>query len=467
MEPGTPEQEASGRAINSATPLDINDDLIHDAAASVIGRRRNLFLMPFASNMPPPSRYGWTVLAATFVTMILLYGIWYGYSVFLVTLLREFGWSRSLVSGAFSSFVMVHGLLGPAIGWLLRRFGPRRLIMAGGGLMGLAMFLMAETTQWWHLYLAFGILAAVAMSLAGWIPSVVLVGGWFPDRYGTAIGIMGSGIGVSIFALTPTAQLLIETFGWRWAYRILAMAVVAWVLPAALWLVRDPPGGDRPGAGIASCRDSERGGSAHGYWTLAGALRTWQFWGAAGVYFTGNFVTQMLLIHQVAYLVDHGVPVMTAAALGGIVGLVSIAGKIGWGALSDRTTRPLAYGLAFACVAASIGGLVLAGRYPASFLPYLYAVLIGVGYAAMAPLAPAVANDLFGGPGFSMIFSTMYTLGALGLAAGTWSAGWIFDASGSYAGALWLGLLMATVSPLLMWSVAPRRPVPEPSRPDR
>jgi len=419
--------------------------------------------MPTDPKMELPSRRGWIVVAATFITQILIYGIWYGYSVVLVSLLREFGWSRSLVSGAFSTFVMVHGLLGPVIGWLLRRFGPRRLIMAGAVLMGFAMFLMAETTQWWHLYLAFGILAAFAMSLAGWIPSVVLVGGWFPDRYATAIGIMGSGIGVSIFALVPLTQVLIETFGWRWAYRILALAVVAWVLPATLCLVRDPPPGDPPKVGSTSHRHTECGGSASGYWTLASAVRTWQFWGVAGVYFTGNFVTQMLLIHQVAYLVDHGVPVMTAAALGGAVGLVSIGGKIGWGALSDRTTRPLAYGLAFACVAVSIGGLVLAGWYPTSYLPYVYAVLIGIGYAAMAPLLPAIASDLFAGPGFSMIFGALYTLGGCGLAAGTWSAGWIFDVTGSYSGALWLGLVMTALSPVLMWMVAPRRPHPAPS----
>jgi MFS family permease len=406
-------------------------------------------------SMPP--RRGWLIIASTFVTLILLYGVWYGYSVFLVTLLHEFGWSRSLVSGAFATFVMVHGLLGPVIGWLLRRFGPRRLIMSGVVLMGVAMFLMAETTVWWHLYVAFGLIAASAMSLAGWIPSVVLVGGWFPDRYGTAIGIMGSGIGVSIFALIPLAQLLIDGFGWRWAYRILAMAVVAWGLPATFFLVRDPPPADRPKAGDPSQLPARGRGSASGYWTFADAVRTWHFWGVAGVLFTGNFVTQMLLIHQVAYLVDHGVPVMTAATLGGIVGLASVAGKIGWGALSDRTTRPLAYGLAFLCVSASIGGLVLAGRHPASLFPYLYAVLIGVGYAAMAPLPPAIANDLFAGPGFSMIFSVMYTMGGLGLAIGTWIAGWIFDASGSYAGALWLGLLMALLSPLLMWMAAPRR----------
>lgn len=139
------------------------------------------------------------------------------------------------------------------------------------------------------------------------------------------------------------------------------------------------------------------------------------------------------------------------------MGLVSIVGKIGWGALSDRTPRPLAYSLAFACVALSVGALVLAGRYPTSSLPYLYAALIGIGYAVMAPVPPAFTNDMFAGPGFSMIFSAVYTMGGLGLAAGTWSAGWIFDATGSYAGALWLGLAMALVSPLLMWIVAWRR----------
>jgi MFS family permease len=413
--------------------------------------------MPTDPKVKPPSRRGWIVVAVTFVNLSLFYGAWYSYSVFLVALLREFGWSRSLVSGVFSTFLAVHGLLAPAVGWLLSRFGPRTAILCGSVVTGLGLVLSAETTEWWHLYLAFGGIAAVGVTFAAWLPSVVLVRSWFPDRVGTAIGIASSGIGVGIFALVPLAQLLIDAFGWRWAYRLLAVAIVAWVVPATAMLIRDPSVTEG-GAQATSAPSVPVGrGSAMTYWTLGTAYRTWGFWGVAGVYFSGNFVTQMLLIHQVAYLVDHGVPILTAAALGGVAGLVSIAGKTGWGVLSDRTTRALAYGLAFVCVAASIGALVLAGWYPTSYLPHFYVILIGLGYGAMAPLLPAIASDLFAGRGFSLIFGTLYTVGALGLAAGTWSAGWIFDATGSYAGALWLGLVMAALSPLLMWIVARRR----------
>jgi len=113
----------------------------------------------------------------TFVTLGLTYGVWYSYSVFLVALLREFGWSRSVLAGAFSVFVMVHGLSGPALGWLVERLGPRRVVMAGSALIGAGLLLAAETRAAWQLYLAFGVVTAVGVSSSGWVPSVVLVRG--------------------------------------------------------------------------------------------------------------------------------------------------------------------------------------------------------------------------------------------------------------------------------------------------
>jgi MFS family permease len=409
--------------------------------------------------MNQESRGGWTILATSFITLAVIYGVWYSYSVFLVAFIREFGWSRSLVSGVFAVFSLIHGGLGPPVGWLLRRASPRRVILAGVGVMALGLCLTAQTTTWWHLYLAFAGITALGISLNGWIPQVILVQGWFPDRVGSAMGIASAGIGVGIFAFVPLVQFLIDWCGWRWALGALAVVTVGWGLPSALWLIQDPPAFARApsGAGEAPAPAESR---AH--WTLTTALRSWHFWGLASVFFMANFVTQMLMIHQVAYLVDHGVPPMIAATVGGAVGLVSIGAKPGWGMLSDRTSRELAYTLAAGCIVASIGLLVLAGRHPASFLPYLYAVLMAFGYGVLSPVFPAAAADLFSGPGFSTIYGALYTVICLALASGPWIAGHVFDLTGSYAVALWIGLGMAVVSPTLLWIVAPRRPNPRP-----
>ncbi len=315
--------------------------------------------------LPTMAARGRTAVAVTFVTLGLTYGIWYSYSVFLVALLRDFGWSRSVLAGAFSLFVMVHGLSGPVLGWLVERFGPRRVIVTGAALIGAGLALAAETRAAWQLYLAFGVIAAAGVSSTGWVPSVILVRGWFPSRIGTALGIASAGIGVGIFALVPLAQLLIDRFGWQWAFRVLGLLVVGWVIPAAALLLRDPPG-RAPAVSGRAAADAQVRGTPH--WTLAAALRSWRFWTIAGVFVAGSFATQTLLVHQVAYLVDHGVSALAAASVVGVVGLASVAGKTGWGALSDRFGRELAYTLAFACVLASVGALAGGGRLAQSRL---------------------------------------------------------------------------------------------------
>jgi len=419
------------------------------------------------------SAKGTRVLVATFVTLGLAYGFWYSYSVFLVAFLREFGWSRSVVAGAFSLLVLVHGLSGPGLGWMVERFGPRAVIASGGVVLAGSLALAAHITAVWHLYAVIGVLAALGVSAAGWVPSVVLIRGWFPARVGTAIGITSAGIGVGIFALVPLSQLLIERLGWRWAMRVLALVIAAWIAPATLVLVRGArAAGSAAGAGPAATpepRAREVAGGAgdaaptpRAHWTVSTVIRSARFWGVGLVFFAGSAATQMLLVHQVAFLVDHGVSALVGATVVGIVGVASVAGKAGWGALSDRVGRELTYTLAFGCVAASVGFLALAGAHPRTPLPYVYALLIGVGYAVTAPLTPAIASDLFGGPQFPRIFGLLHFTNSVGGALGAWVAGFIFDRSGSYALALPISAAMALLAPALLWVVAPRRPNPPP-----
>ena len=408
----------------------------------------------------PAGRTGgaWRAIVSTFITLGLNYGVWYSYSVFLVAFLKEFGWSRSVVAGAFSVFVLVHGLTGPLIGWLVERFGPRAVITSGGALLAGALLLAAQIQAAWQLYAVFGVLVALGVSAAGWVPSVVLIRGWFPTRVGTALGAASTGIGVGILALVPLAQVLIDGLGWRWALRGLALLMAAWIVPATLVLVRSAPAAPAPlrGPGLAASVATRR------HWLVRTAVRSWRFWGLSVVLFAGSASTQMLLVHQVAYLVDHGVSALVGATLVGVVGVSSVVGKAGWGWMSDRMGRELTYTLAFGCVAASIAFLALAGVYPRSLLPYGYAMLIGIGYAVTAPLTPAIASDLFPGPRFARIFGLLQVTNSLGGALGAWVAGRIFDLTASYALALPIAAGMALLAPGLLWFVAPRRPNPPP-----
>jgi MFS family permease len=391
---------------------------------------------------------GGRTVAATFVTLGLAYGVWYGYAVFLVALLREFGWSRSVVAGAFSTFTLVHGLVAYPIGWVCDRMGPRRLILVGGVLLSLGLFLDGAVTRPWHLYLVFGVLTALGVAAAGWVPAVILVQRWYPQRLGTMLGFTSAGIGVGIFVVVPFSQVLIDLVGWRDAFRVLAVLMALWILPATLWLLRDPP---RPAPAPAGARG---GGDDV---SLRQAMATPRFWLIAVAQGAASFVNQMLLAHQVAYLVDHGITTLVAASVVGMVGLGSIVGKGGGGWASDTFGRELTYTVGMALVAASIGTLGLLALSPDPAWAYLYGVLVGVGYAVTAPLMPAVVSDLYRGRNFGTIFGAIQVANAVGGSAGPWVAGRIFDARGSYTVAFAIALGSGLVAITALWVAAPRR----------
>lgn len=377
--------------------------------------------------------------------------------MFLVALLREFGWSRSLLAGAFSVFVLVHGASAPALGWLGDRIGPRRLFLAGGVILAGALWLDGAVDRPWHLYASYGIVTAVGVAAAGWVPAVVLVQRWFPQRVGAALGITSAGIGVGIFLVVPLTQFLVDHVGWRTAFRILAAAVALWIVPASLLILKDPP---------RAIRVAGAGGRPRSQWgtersslppvppadvTLGEALRTQRFWLVTTAQLLGSLASQMLLVHQVAYLVDHGIPALVAASVVSVVGLASIVGKAGGGWFSDTVGREVTYTLGMISVVASVGMLGVIAVAPGPLPAYVYGALVGVGYSVTAPLLPALISDVFRGRHFGAIFGMLQFGNALGGALGPWLAGRVFDTTGSYRGALIGAVISASVATAALW----------------
>jgi len=369
-----------------------------------------------------PRSHATRSLIATFVTLGLAYGVWYAYSVFLVALAEEFHWKRSLVAGAFATFALVHGLSSPALGWLADRLGPRLVFMAGGSVLALALVVDGAITRPLHLYLAFGLLTSLGVTASALVPAVVLIRGWFPRRFGTALGIASAGIGVGIFAVVPFCQAMIDAFGWRWAFRLLGIIIAVWTIPAALALVRDPPA---PSVDDALCESPATP-------SLTTALAFGSFWLLALAQFCGNFVCQMLLVHQVAFLVDQGIPAMVAASAAGLVGLSSVFAKVGSGWAADVLGRRRTFTTGMIVVLVSVGLLTVVARSPHGPLVYVYGLLMGIGYAATVPIMPTVISDVFGGARFGSIFGSLHLANAIGGAVGAWLAGTVFDATQSY-----------------------------------
>ncbi|MBI1736489.1 MAG: MFS transporter [Candidatus Rokubacteria bacterium] len=388
-------------------------------------------------------------LGVACVTLAISYGVWYAYSVFLVALLREFGWSRSTVAGAFAAFTLVHGAWNPVVGWLTDRWGPRRVVAAGGIVLALGLAADGQIDRPWHLYVLFGGLTAIGVSTAGWTPAVVLVQRNFGAHLGLALGIAGSGIGMGIFLVVPACQALIDAFGWRWAFRALSVLAAVWIVPATWLATRDD----------APVRAAERSvrtpavavSDGAGDLALRAALLTSPFWLIAGAKFLGNIATQSLLVHQAAYLVDQGIAPMIAASAISLVGIASIVGKTGGGWLSDHVDREIVYVLGMAFVIASIVVLRMAALSPSYWAAYGYAILIGLGYSVTASLIPAILSDRFRGAHFGAIFGVAQVGSAIGSGLGAWLAGRLFDVTGSYAIALGMAAATAIVAAALIW----------------
>jgi MFS family permease len=186
-------------------------------------------------------------------------------------------------------------------------------------------------------------------------------------------------------------------------------------------------------------------------------MRTQPFWLLWAAFFFGNISSQTLHVHQVAYLVDHGLSAFVAATVVGVVGFASIFGKIGGGWLSDRMERELVYAGGIAIMVSSAFVLLSIKTTPSTWVVYGYAVLLGVGYSATASLIPAMLSDRFSGRHFGAIVGVALIGSSTGSAVGPWLAGTLYDATGSYTVAFLIAAACGVIAGAAGWQARRRR----------
>ncbi len=420
-----------------------------------------------------PFFYGWVIVAAALLSLGFTYSIWYSFSVFYVALLGDFHWSRASTASIFSTFVIVGGIASPVSGALVDRFGPGRIVAIGGAVLAAGMLICSRLTELWQFYLAFGVVAALGTASTGWTPCVTMLTRWFRARLGIALGIASGGIGVGILVVVPSVQAIIQGIGWRAAYVTLGVVVLLGLVSIGLVLFRGGPGdlgqqidgrnpsdfplakgGKRARRKVLEVVDPEW---ASRQWNVGMALRTSRFWFLGIAAFIGHIATQMIFVHQVAYLVDAGYDGMMAASIVGLVGFLSVGSKVLWGWSADTIGREMTYTLGCVSMVLAIGLLAMIPMVPSSTLLYVYAVMFALGYGISAPLWPTVTADFFTGPHFGSIYGFMPIFNGFGSALGSWFAGYIFDLTGSYTIAFEVAAVAMPVSAAALWFVAPRK----------
>ena len=390
----------------------------------------------------PKFYYGWLIVWLSFFTLGFHVVTRFSFGIFQVPLLEEFGWSRGLLSGAFSLSMATYALGAPFAGSLLEKKGPRAIMPWGSVILGLTFISCYFVSSLWHLYILFGLFAGYGLSLSGFSTHSAIMPRWFVKKRGRATGIALSGIGIGILVLAPLIERLIASVGWRYTYVIFGLIILCVVSPASFLLLRDVPEDVGQGPDGGPPRTPEEltragvghGGEGKGLWEVFSAVRRdIRFWCLILMVFAIGLNNNTIMSQLQLYLVDVGYGTALAALIFGSVGFIRTFGSIGGGWVGDLIGRGRGVALAAVVVAAGLTLLILIPHFGGGILPgYAFALVYGIGIGAMSACYSALAGDCFGGRTYGVIIGSMEICYGLGGVVGAPFAGFMFDYTKSY-----------------------------------
>jgi MFS family permease len=350
------------------------------------------------------------------------------YGVFLPVLVETFGWSRGAIATALSINLLLGGLAGWVIGMLADRHGPRVMLVVTVALAGAAFALVATVGTLWQLYLFVGVLGGVGMS-SFYLLAAATVSHWFDERRGLALALVLVGFNLGYITAGPLAAWLIDAIGWRPAYALLGAGCGVITLLAAL-TVRAPralevPELRRPvavGAAVA-------GGVTPGL-TMREALADARQWYLNVSWFLMGGLALMLSVHLVPFAHDRGVSLAAAAVSLTAYGVGAVTGRLTAGLVSDRVGAHTTIKIGYALQVAALAALLWMPTHESLLVSLAF---LGLGFAATDTMITKVIPDVFGLRALGAIMGVL-TLGwRTGAAVGPAAAGFLYDATGSYA----------------------------------
>lgn len=383
----------------------------------------------------PPDR-NWPLVAAGAVLGCVGVGVIFALAVLLGPMSTATGWSRGALSSAMTLAFLSMGVGGFVWGALSDRVGPRRVVLVGALLLGLACVLASRSTSLWQFRLTYGVLMGVAVS-SFFAPVIAATASSFEKRRNIAISLVSAGVGVAPMTMSPLVAWLVIHYDWR--QTLLIVGLIAWALTLpAVWFVRASPIPEDTSAHEAA------GGTVGG---AGQALRSRAFIVLALTYFACCAAHSGPIFHTVSYAVGCGLAVTTAVTIYSMEGAAGLGGRVLFGLLADRWgAKPVL-----------VAGLLIQAFAAISYLGvsqldgfYAVAIVFGMAYGGTMPLYASLAREAFSPQILGLVLGAAGMLSALGMASGPLLGGWIFDRYGSYTwmyiGSMAVGLGAAAIA---------------------
>jgi MFS family permease len=393
--------------------------------------------------------YGWWIVFACFLIACYVGSVvFFGLTAFIEPIREEFGWSYAQISFAASLRGLEMGLFAPFIGFLVDRFGSRKLIFYGVIAVGLGLMLLSRTQS---LAMFYGCFVLIGFGAGGCtsVVTMTVVANWFHRKVGIALGVMSSGLGASGL-LVPLIARMIDVSGWRSTLIILGLGMWAIGVPLS-FVIREKPeqyGYQPDGEPLKMPVPTLEFQAKAVEMDVKRALKTRAFLYLSLAETVRMMAVAAVVVHIMPYLKSLGMQRSAAAFVAGAIPVFSIMGRFGFGWLGDILDKR--YVTAAVYIFMALG--MLAFCYgQVQWIIYLFVLLFPPGFGGSMVLRGAILREYFGRDSFGKILGIVMGIVSIGGIIGPTLAGWVFDSLGSYH-LIWLlfcGLLSLSVGLIL------------------
>jgi MFS family permease len=378
--------------------------------------------------------YGWRISAAGagihFLHSALLLQ---AFGAYVAVLSEENGWSKTALSAGAALQSLEGALLGPALGWLVDRFGPRLLVHAGVVMLSLGFLLFGLVETLSDFYVAV-LVISLGTSLSGYFPFSVALVHWFERRRARALSIMSLGLAAGGVAV-PLVGWAMQAFGWRQTALISAAVVLVVGLPLARVVRRNPAemGETMDGLAPAPALEPTLGGTLPAparSFTAGEALRTRAFWLLGLGHGFALLVVTAVNVHAISHMKEGlGYSLPQASLVITLMTLSQAVGVLLGAAMGDHWNKRR---VAAACMLFHMLGLLMLTYAVHPLMLGAFAVLHGVAWGLRGPFMQALRADYFGLQAIGMILGLSAIIIAVGQVAGPVIAGFFADLTGNY-----------------------------------